>query len=344
MLFRISNCCARFTQLQSFAMTARHFYTSSIRVMRSAPGRQFAQQGVGIRAGPTLRERLLGPTTGKPFVYGTYTLAGASLFGLGMLCYYGLGLSKGSSSIANSVFWPQYVCDRLRLTYGYLMGSLGITAMSGVAASRSPAIMRLVSGGSLVTLLVSLAAIIGSGVLVQMIDYDNTALKHLAWLAHTAIFGAFLAPLCFLGGPALIRAAWYTAGITAGLSLTALSAPSERFLRMAGPLAMGLGIVFVANIGTFFLPPTSALGASMASVVIYGGLILFSAFLLYDTQRIVKMAEEYPVTSSSRIMQFDGSRFHRYDPINAQISIYLDVLNIFIRMAMILGTGGNRRR
>lgn len=28
--------------------------------------------------------------------------------------------------------------------------------------------------------------------------------------------GAVLAPLCYLGGPVLIRAAWYTAGIVAG--------------------------------------------------------------------------------------------------------------------------------
>uniref|UniRef100_A0A7E4VY75 Cytochrome c oxidase polypeptide VIIc n=1 Tax=Panagrellus redivivus TaxID=6233 RepID=A0A7E4VY75_PANRE len=49
--------------------------------------------------GPTLRERLLGPTTGKPFVYGTYAIAGASVFGVGMLCYYGLGLSKGVSAM-----------------------------------------------------------------------------------------------------------------------------------------------------------------------------------------------------------------------------------------------------
>lgn len=61
-----------------------------------------------------------------------------------------------------------------------------------------------------------MAAIVGTGALVQAIDYDNTGMKHLAWLAHTAVFGVFLAPLCYLGGPALIRAAWYTAGITAG--------------------------------------------------------------------------------------------------------------------------------
>ncbi|WKY12214.1 hypothetical protein Q1695_003641 [Nippostrongylus brasiliensis] len=34
-----------------------------------------------------------------------------------------------------------------------------------------------------------------------------------------------------------------------------------------------------------------------------------------------------------------------YDPINAQLSSHMDVLNIFIRMAMIMsGIGGGRRK
>ena len=40
-----------------------------------------------------------------------------------------------------------------------------------------------------------------------------------------------------------------------------------------------------------FLPPTTALGAGLYSIALYGGLVLFSAFLLYDTQKIVKKAE-----------------------------------------------------
>ena len=35
----------------------------------------------------------------------------------------------------------------------------------------------------------------------------------------------------------------------AGLSTLAVCAPSEKFLNMGGPLAMGLGVVFVSSIG-----------------------------------------------------------------------------------------------
>merc|ERR1711993_33205 len=104
-----------------------------------------------------------------------------------------------------------------------------------------------------------------------------------------------LAPMCFLGGPILTRAAWYTAGIVGGLSTVAVTAPSEKFLNMGGPLAMGLGVVFMSSIASAFLPPTTAMGAGLYSIALYGGLILFSGFLLYDTQRIIKKAERTPV-------------------------------------------------
>jgi len=103
---------------------------------------------------------------------------------------------------------------------------------------------------------------------------------------------------------------------------------------MGGPLAMGLGVVFISSIGTWFLPPTSVLGAGMWSLAVYGGLALFGAFLLYDTQKVIHRAEHHPVNS-----------VHVYDPINNSVGIYMDTINIFIRIAMILaGGGGNRKK
>uniref|UniRef100_H2ZDI6 Growth hormone-inducible transmembrane protein n=1 Tax=Ciona savignyi TaxID=51511 RepID=H2ZDI6_CIOSA len=149
----------------------------------------------------------------------------------------------------------------------------------------------------------------------------------MAWLAHTGVIGAVIAPLTLMGGPLLIRAAWYTAGIVAGLSTVALCAPSEKFLNMGGPLAAGLGVVFVSSIGSAFIPPTGALGMGLYSVAVYGGLILFGAFLLYDTQRIIKRAESVPHPAYTTVP---------YDPVNASMSIYMDTINIFIRIATIM--------
>lgn len=172
---------------------------------------------------------------------------------------------------------------------------------------------------------------IGSGMVAQSIPYSpGLGTKQLAWAAHAAILGAVVAPLCFVGGPILLRAAWYTAGVVGGLSTIAVCAPSEKFLTLGGPLAMGLGVVFASSLAGMFLPASTALGAGLYSISLYGGLLLFSGFLLYDTQKIIKRAETQTMTA--------------FDPVNNSIAIYLDTLNIFIRIVSILAGGGNRRK
>merc|ERR1712098_829077 len=80
---------------------------------------------------------------------------------------------------------------------------------------------------------VSIAAMIGSSMVARSIPYQpGFGSKQLAWLAHCAVIGCVVAPLCFLGGSILTRAAWYTAGMVGGLSTVAVCAPSDKFLYM----------------------------------------------------------------------------------------------------------------
>jgi len=165
--------------------------------------------------------------------------------------------------------------------------------------------MNMVMRQGWIALGVSMAAMISSGMIVNGLPYKKgIGVKQIAWLAHTSIMGAILAPLSMLGGPLIIRAAWYTAGVVGGLSAVAMCAPSDQFLKAGGPLAIGLGIVFASSIGSMFLPPTTVLGSGLHSVALYGGLLLFSGFLLYNTQRIIRQAEA---------TEFYGPQ---YDPIN----------------------------
>ncbi|EHB10107.1 Growth hormone-inducible transmembrane protein [Heterocephalus glaber] len=125
----------------------------------------------------------------------------------------------------------------------------------------------------------------------------------------------------------------YTAGIVGSLSTVAMCAPSEKFLNMGAPLGVGLGLVFVSSLGSMFLPPTSDAGAALYSVAVYGGLVLFRIFLLHDTQEVIKHAEITPMYG-----------VQKYDPINSMLAIYMDTLNIFMRVATMLATGTNRKK
>jgi len=281
----------------------------------------------------TLKETVTAPASGSAISAGQGALAGAAVLGLGGLAFYGMGLSRELGAVDKQMMWPQYVKDRIKDTYMYFGGSILATAGTAAAIFRSPAAMNIVMRQGWMALGVSIAAMIGSGMLVRSIPYQAApSAKQAAWLLHCAVLGAVIAPICLLGGPILTQAAWYTAGMVGGLSTVAACAPSDKFLSMGAPLAMGLGVVFCASIGTMFLPPTTALGSGMYAVAMYGGLILFGAFLLYDTQKIIHKAEKHPV----------GWGAPPFDPVNASVGIYLDTVNIFMRIAMLLS--GNRRK
>ncbi|XP_017757641.1 PREDICTED: growth hormone-inducible transmembrane protein-like isoform X2 [Eufriesea mexicana] len=283
----------------------------------------------------TISEQAMAPSRGA-FTIGKGFVAGGAVVGLGSLCYYGLGLSPTLGAIDYAQLWPQYVKDRIRTTYIYLGASLASSAAAAAICLRSPTIMNLVLRQGWVAMLATLASVCGSGILLQNIPYkEGFGLKQIAWLIHTGTVGAILAPLYFIGGPLIVRAAWYTAGVVGGLSLVAVCAPNEKFLNMGGPLAIGLGLVFASSVGSMFLPPTTVLGSGLHSVSLYGGLVLFSMFLLYDTQRIIKQAETYPT---------NANLVRPYDPINNAISVYMDVINIFVRILTLIAQGGNRKQ
>nr|XP_056705756.1 growth hormone-inducible transmembrane protein [Euleptes europaea] len=295
---------------------------------------------MGLRRGKTgqeIKEAAFEPAMEKVFKVdqmGRWFVAGGAVVGLGALCFYGLGLSNEIGAIDKAVIWPQYVKDRIHSTYMYFAGSVGLTALSAVMVSRTPALMSLMMRGSWLAIGATFAAMIGAGMLVRSIDYGQSPVpKHLAWMLHAGVMGAVVAPLTLLGGPLIIRAAWYTAGIVGGLSTVAMCAPSEKFLNMGAPLGVGFGLVLASSLGSMFFPPTSIFGAGLHSVAVYGGLVLFSLFLLYDTQKVIKRAETQPLYG-----------VQKYDPINSCMGIYMDTLNIFIRVATMLAGSGNRRK
>lgn len=298
----------------------------------SKPNNSTAGFGSKIRAEPvkTTAERF---ATMNEYGMAIVGLAGAT--GIGAMCYYGLGMSNGdASALDRAVMWPQYVKDRIRSTYAHLGVGFAVSVGAAYATFQSPVLMRLFSSGSIMVAIGSMAALIGSSIVVQSIPYEKGfGPKHLAWIVHSSLLGVILAPLSLFGGPALIRAGMYTAGVVGGLSAIAVCAPSERFLLSSAPLTMALGAVVASSIGSMFLPPTTRIGMGLLGISMYGGLLVFSGLLLYDTQKTIKKAETHSPLAPVP-----------YDPINNSMHIYMDIVNIFIRMLYIFGGNQGRKR
>lgn len=302
-----------------------------LQMYASEPSRHALRRGKMAKQGRTMKEKIMAPGGESAITLGQGMLAGASATGLAMLCYYGAGLSSKAGYLEHSVMWPEYVKSRVKTTYMYFAGGIGFTAVTAIAASRSPTIMRLATKNSMLAIGATFALMIGTGSVARSIPYQKGfGAKQLAWLVHAGVLGCVIAPITMLGGPVLVRAAWYTTGVVGGLSALAMTAPSEKFLNMGAPLACGFGVILVSSLAGPFLPAGSALGTGLYAISVYGGLVLFGAFLLYDTQKIMRKAEGTPNPYGQMDM---------FDPVNASLGIYADTLNIFIRIAMLLAAG-----
>lgn len=138
--------------------------------------------------------------------------------------------------------------------------------------------------------------------------------------AFTFVTGLTLVPLLanilhMPGGAGIVANAFLMTSVAfGGLSLFAMNTTRD-FSSMGKILFIALIVVIVGGIANIFLH-SPLLQLAIAGV----SAILFSFFILYDTQNIIKGA---------------------YDsPISAAVALYLDFLNLFVSLLQILGIFG----
>ena len=164
----------------------------------------------------------------------------------------------------------------------------------------------------------SMLATMGCIHLTMGMSYDqNPVGKHLGWILTSGMVGFSLLGLSTIAGGAIVQqAALITGCIVGGMSATAMVSPSDTFLQMGPYLGVGFGIVIAASLGGMFFPGSSLL----MNISLYGGLGLFGLYTAHDTQRVLH----------------DAQVFERFDPISEQMSLYMDTINIFVRVVQIL--------
>lgn len=89
-----------------------------------------------------------------------------------------------------------------------------------------------------------------------------------------------------------------------------------------GALGMGCAGMMGIGIASMFWP-----SQALFNLWLYGGLVLFSAFVLYDVQKIIHHAKTMP----------------RYDPIQQSLGIYLDTIILFERFLIIFMQNKNKK-
>jgi modulator of FtsH protease len=188
---------------------------------------------------------------------------------------------------------------------------LGIELNFAQVMARSPGMALLVFMGGAIGLIFAIQryrnSSIGVGLLLVFTFFMGLMLSRL--LAYVLGFsnGVMLITLAF-GGTAAIF-----------FTMASIATVSKRdFTGLGKWLMVGVVVLIVASLANFFFQ-IPALFLTISSLAI----VIFSAFMLYDVQRVVNGGET--------------------NYISATLAIYLDLYNVFQNLLMILGIfGGNR--
>ena len=216
-----------------------------------------------------------------------------------------------NSSLHSNESSQAYLMSFLKATYQLFAGSL-LAATAGAYIGQS--IVGILQGPMMWVLFA-----IELGLIFFVIPrVKHTPGVNLAVLfAFTFITGLTIAPLltsifAMPGGASIVGQAFLMTSIAfGGISMFAMTTKKD-FSFMGKFLFIALIIMIVAGISNIFIQ-SSMMQLVIASV----GALLFSAFILYDTQNIIK---------------------GNYDsPVEAALSLYLDFFNLFISLLQILG-------
>ncbi|XP_053227577.1 bax inhibitor 1 [Podarcis raffonei] len=186
---------------------------------------------------------------------------------------------------------------------------------------------------NVVTQLVQFGMLTGLGALGLMIwlmatpHNQGTEQKRLSMLAGFAFLtGVNLGPLlemCIAINPSIIPTAFMgTAVIFSCFSLSALYAKRRAYLYLGGVLFSGLFLMLFFSLINIFVGSTWLFTANL-----YIGLMVMCGFVLFDTQLIIEKAE-------------NGDK----DYIWHCVDLFLDFVNIFRELMVILGMSENKKK
>ncbi|MGH1582042.1 Bax inhibitor-1/YccA family protein [Helicobacter pylori] len=213
----------------------------------------------------------------------------------------------------NSLLRESELVGFVKTTYKFFAGSLLLATIGALLGLMN---FQAVVQYKWVFFIAEIVALFG-----LMFSKSKPGLNLFMLFAFTSLSGVTLVPLLgMVIAKAGLGAVWQALGMTTivfGLmSVYALKTKND-LANMGKMLFIALIVVLVCSLINLFL------GSPMFQVVIAGAsAILFSLYIAYDTQNIVK---------------------GMYDsPIDAAVSLYLDFLNVFISILQIIGIFSDR--
>lgn len=219
------------------------------------------------------------------------------------------GDSDGSGNTADSL--TPYVRQHLSKVYGLLAAGCAAAGVGSFLMFATPL-------GKSIPFFLPMAAGFVPLLWLSFAPPQNPTLKLALFFSFTVLEGMALAPLVAvtMAKGVLGTAIVLTGAVFFGFSAAAYLAPRASLLALQGPLfGMLMGMVAISILNLFY--PT----VFAHSIILYGGLALFSLFVSVDTQAMIERA-----------------RCGAGDHVQDALQMFLHVVNIFVRIAQILGS------
>lgn len=197
----------------------------------------------------------------------------------------------------------------LRKVYGLLSISVFLAAAASWFTLQNEALLTVVYSNMLVFFILEIAVIF-----FAFWARKRETLGLVALFSFTALTGVTTAPVLLAYTGATITNAAFLTGITfAGLSFYTIRSKRD-FSFMGGMLTVGLIVLIVGGLLNAFLFKSSAFSFIYSAA----GVFIFSGFIIYDTFNIL-------------------NRYPTDEYISATLSLYLDILNLFLMLLHLLG-------
>ncbi|MDX2469298.1 MAG: Bax inhibitor-1 family protein [SAR324 cluster bacterium] len=196
----------------------------------------------------------------------------------------------------------------LRKIYGLLSLSIMVAAAASWMALSTPELLLFTAENHFMLFIAEIGAIF-----FAMWARHKENLGLIALFLFTGLTGLTSAPMLSAYGHAVPQAASLTAIIFIGLSIYTVTSKRD-FSFMGGMLTVGILLLVVGGLMNAFIFHSSATSFMFSSF----GVFLFSGFIVYDTFNIL-------------------NRYPTDEYISATLSLYLDILNLFMSLLHLLG-------
>ena len=207
----------------------------------------------------------------------------------------------------------------VRRTYGLVFLSILVTMLGTAFAFTQPPLMMAVARHPFITLIAMFIPL-----MMAMRAARDFPKNLILTFLFTFIEGIYIAPFLAVAeqnAPGVVgQAAMLTFAAFGVLSLYAVYSKRD-FSAWGSFFMVGLVVLFIAGLINFFVASASA-ALWIAAV----GVLIFAGLLVFDTWRIVR-----------------SGQFGQDDYVPAAVSIYLDLLNMFLFILSLLGGGRDRR-